>query len=374
MAFHKCMWRLHSQGRKFDTVVPWIDCREGLKIARHTVSEGGFALKDGAVDRINARPLISIVVPFYNEELAIEQFFRKVTGVLDGTGMEWEIVCVDDGSRDCTLDRLLAEARSNPSVKVLELSRNFGKESALTAGLDASSGDVVVLLDADLQDPPSLIEQMLEKWREGYDVVYGVRQSRNSDSLGKRLTASGFYRIFNQLTPTPVPPNTGDFRLMDRRVVDRVRQLPERTRFMKGLFAWVGFKSTAVTYARPGREQGQSTWSYWKLWNFALDGLTSFSTMPLRVWTYVGLTVSLLSFFYASFLVFRTLFAGVDLPGYASLMVVVLFLGGIQLISLGVIGEYLGRVFIEVKQRPVYLVDRVYHYANSENEMSGGDE
>jgi len=169
---------------------------------------------------------------------------------------------------------------------------------------------------------------MLQKWREGYDVVYGVRQSRDSDSLGKRVTANGFYRIFNRLTPTPVPANAGDFRLMDRRVVDRVRELPERTRFMKGLFAWVGFKSTAVTYDRPGRVAGESAWSYWKLWNFALDGLTSFSTVPLRVWTYVGLTVSLLSFLYASFLIFRTLVFGVDLPGYASLMVVILFLGG----------------------------------------------
>ena len=207
---------------------------------------------------------------------------------------------------------------------------------------------------------------MLAKWREGYDVVYGVRQSRDEDSLTKRVTAGGFYRIFNSLTSVPVPANTGDFRLMDRRVADRLRELPERTRFMKGLFAWLGYKSAAVYYDRPARQEGQSTWSYWKLWNFALDGLTSFSTMPLRVWTYIGLIVSLLSFGYASFLIFRTLIAGVDLPGYASLMVVILFLGGIQLISLGVLGEYLGRVFIEVKRRPIYLIDRVYHFPNGE--------
>ena len=323
-------------------------------------------MKDASVERENVRPLISVVAPFYNEELVIDEFFPAVIDVLRATGLEWEIVCVDDGSRDSSLERLLAAARINPAVKVLELSRNFGKEAALTAGMEASTGDVVILIDADLQDPPALIDQMLEKWREGYDVVYGVRQSRDNDSPGKRITAGVFYRVFNRLAPTPVPANAGDFRLMDRRVVDRVRELPERTRFMKGLFAWVGFKSTAVTYDRPGRTAGQSTWGYWKLWNFALDGLTSFSTMPLRVWTYVGLTVSLLSFLYASFLVFRTLVVGVDLPGYASLMVVILFLGGIQLISLGVIGEYLGRVFIEVKQRPVYLVDRVYQFSPDE--------
>jgi len=329
-------------------------------------------LNTSTPNRENTQPLISVVAPFYNEELVIDQFFRQVIGVLETMGTEWEIVCVDDGSRDRTLDRLLAAARINPAIKVLQLSRNFGKEAALTAGLEASRGDVVVLIDADLQDPPTLISQMLGKWREGFDVVYGVRQSRDRDSLGKRVTAGGFYRIFNQLAPTPLPPNAGDFRLMDRRVVDRVRELPERTRFMKGLFAWVGFKSTAVAYDRPGREAGQSAWSYWKLWNFALDGLTSFSTVPLRVWTYVGLIVSLLAFVYASFLILRTVVAGVDLPGYASLMVVMLFLGGIQLISLGVIGEYLGRVFIEVKQRPVYLVDRVYQFPAGEPEPSDG--
>ena len=194
-----------------------------------------------------------------------------------------------------------------------------------------------------------------------------------SDSLLKRMTARGFYKTFNALTAEPMPENTGDFRLLDRRVVDRLHELPERTRFMKGLFAWLGFSSIAVPYDRPGREEGESAWSYWKLWNHALEGLTSFSTLPLRVWTYVGLTVSLLSFVYASFLVFRTLVFGVDLPGYASLMVVILFLGGIQLISLGVIGEYLGRVFIEVKQRPVYLVNRVHQFASDDRDADGDE-
>lgn len=313
-------------------------------------------------------PLISIVAPFYNEERNADKFFREVIAVMEEIAAKWEIICVDDGSQDSTLKCLLAAAGKNPRIKVLALSRNFGKESALTAGIESASGDVVVLIDADLQDPPGLIGEMLAKWREGYDVVYGVRQSRNDDTLAKRITARGFYRIFNSLTSVPVPANTGDFRLMDRRVADRLRELPERTRFMKGLFAWLGYRSAAVFYDRPGRAEGQSTWSYWKLWNFALDGLTSFSTVPLRVWTYIGLIVSLLSFGYASFLVFRTLIAGVDLPGYASLMVVILFLGGIQLISLGVLGEYLGRVFIEVKQRPIYLIDKVYHFPEGEAE------
>ena len=329
-------------------------------------------MNNSVVARENVQPLISIVAPFFNEEQAVDRFFQEVTVALEGIGAQWEIICVNDGSQDRTLEKLLAAAQTNPRVKVVALTRNFGKESALTAGLEASEGDVVVLIDADLQDPPTLIADMLQKWREGYDVVYGVRRSRNEDSLAKRVTADGFYRVFNSLTSIPVPANTGDFRLMDRRVADRLRELPERTRFMKGLFSWLGYRSAAVYYDRPGREQGQTSWSYWKLWNFALDGLTSFSTMPLRVWTYVGLTVSLLSFIYASFLVFRTLVIGIDLPGYASLMVVILFLGGIQLISLGVLGEYLGRVFIEVKQRPIYLVDRVYHFPDGEADKRDG--
>ena len=329
-------------------------------------------MNKSVVERVNMRPLVSVVVPFFNEEKSVNRFFQAVIAVLEDIDAQWEIICVDDGSSDHTLEHLLTAARANPAISVLALSRNFGKESALTAGIESSSGDVVVLIDADLQDPPMLIGDMLEKWRKGYDVVYGVRQSRNEDSLTKRVTASGFYRIFNSLTSVPVPENTGDFRLMDRRVADRLRELPERTRFMKGLFAWLGYKSTAVYYDRPGREVGQSTWNYWKLWNFALDGLTSFSTVPLRVWTYIGLIVSLMSFGYASFLIFRTLIAGIDLPGYASLMVVILFLGGIQLISLGVLGEYLGRVFIEVKRRPIYLIDRVYHFPNGETDAPDG--
>lgn len=328
-------------------------------------------MTESTPQRPHARPLVSVVTPFFNEESATGEFFGAVIAALEKLGARWELICVDDGSSDHTLEQLLDAARANPCIKVLALSRNFGKEAALTAGIEAANGDVVAVIDADLQDPPALIADMLEKWREGYDVVYGVRRSRDDDSLPKRVTAKGFYRIFNSLTSVAVPADAGDFRLMDRRVADRLRELPERTRFMKGLFAWLGFRSAAVYYDRPGRKDGESAWSYWRLWNFALDGLTSFSTVPLRVWTYVGLCVSLLSFLYASFLVFRTLVVGVDLPGYASLMVVILFLGGIQLISLGVLGEYLGRVFIEVKRRPIYLIDRVYHYPEGESDHPG---
>lgn len=312
--------------------------------------------------RTTALPRVSIVVPCYNEEQALERFFTEVNAVLATLDVDWEVIAVDDGSRDNTLQGLLEIARQDSRIKVLALSRNFGKEAALTAGLDAAEGDVVVPMDVDLQDPPSLLGEMLERWREGYDVVYGVRVSRTTDSAMKRLTAKKFYWLYNKLTTVRIPSNAGDFRLMDYRVVERLRELPERTRFMKGLFAWLGFKSTSVEYARPARAEGETSWNYWKLWNFALDGLTSFSTVPLRVWTYIGVGVSLVSFIYAVFLILRTMIVGVDVPGYASLMVVMLFLGGIQLISLGVIGEYLGRVFVEVKQRPVYLVDRTYHF------------
>ncbi|MEM8561321.1 MAG: glycosyltransferase family 2 protein [Pseudomonadota bacterium] len=326
-------------------------------------------MNNGVANTRADRPKVSIVTPFYNEEAGSQRFFEEVFATTSRLETPVEFICVEDGSQDNTLEKLLAAAREEPRMKVLALSRNFGKESALVAGIEAATGDVVILIDADLQDPPGLIKEMLQRWREGYDIVYGVRRSRKQDSWMKRMTAGSFYRIFNSLTSVPVPENAGDFRLFDRRVADHLRQMPERTRFSKGMFAWLGYKSTAVYYDRPKRERGHTSWSYWKLWNFALDGVTSFSTVPLRVWTYTGLAVSLLSFAYASFLVLRTLIMGVDLPGYASLMVVILFLGGVQLISLGVIGEYLGRVFIEVKQRPIYLVERVYHFPANGTEL-----
>ncbi|HWP35535.1 MAG TPA: glycosyltransferase family 2 protein, partial [Thermodesulfobacteriota bacterium] len=296
----------------------------------------------------------------YNEAPNVDRFFERLVPVLERLGLSYEIVCVDDGSRDGTLERLLAHRRRNPAIKVLELARNFGKEIALSAGLEHACGAAVVPIDADLQDPPELIPELVARWREGYEVVYAIRRSRRGESWLKRVTADAFYRVLDRLAEFPVPRNTGDFRLLDRRVVEALRRLPERTRFMKGLFAWVGFRQTAVVYDREPRHAGRTTWSYWRLWNLALEGITSFSSAPLKLASYAGLGLSLLAFFYAAFLVARTLLYGADVPGYASLMVVILFLGGVQLVTLGILGEYLGRVFIEVKGRPLYLIRETY--------------
>ena len=303
---------------------------------------------------------LSIVIPCYNEENNLDYLFEKLESVLQRIKINYEIICINDGSKDNTLNCLIQYHRRHPEIKILSLSRNFGKEAALTAGLDYATGAAIIPIDADLQDPPELIEELVAKWREGYDVVYGTRRSRPGESWLKRLTAYIFYGTISSMSPTPIPRNTGDFRLLDRRVIEALKQMPERTRFMKGLFGWVGFKQTSILFDRSPRLQGATSWNYWGLWNFAIDGIASFSLLPLKVWSYVGLSVSLLSLLYASFLVLRTLILGVDVPGYASLMVAVLFLGGIQLLTLGIIGEYLGRVYNEVKQRPLYLIRECY--------------
>ncbi|MBD1898846.1 glycosyltransferase family 2 protein [Trichocoleus sp. DQ-A3] len=308
---------------------------------------------------------LSVVVPLYNEEDNIDYLFERLLSVLETVNTTYEIVCVNDGSKDNTLKCLIEHHYRNPAIKVVNLSRNFGKEVALSAGLDYAAGAAVIPIDADLQDPPELIKELVDKWREGYDVVYATRRSRDEGWL-KNSTAKAFYQIIGKMSRVPIPRNTGDFRLLDRRVVEAIKLLPERTRFMKGLFAWVGFKQTSVLFDRPPRYKGTTTWNYWRLWNFALDGITSFSFLPLKVWSYVGVTISFLSFIYASFLFFRTLIYGIDLPGYASIMVAVLFLGGIQLITLGIIGEYLGRVYEEVKGRPLYLVREAYGFKSQE--------
>lgn len=300
------------------------------------------------------------MVPVFNEEESVALYLKTTCSVLEAADMDFEIVFINDGSSDATLPRLMALADADKRVRIVNLSRNFGKELALTAGIDHAIGDVLVPMDVDLQDPPEVIPNFLGKWREGYDVVYGVRSCRRHDSLAKRTTAAMFYGIFNRLSNLQVPGNAGDFRLIDRRVADIIRQMPERNRFMKGLFAWVGFKSVGVPYERPPRAAGITKWGSWRLWNFALDGLFSFSTLPLRVWTYIGAIVAFLSFSYGSFIVILALTLGIDIPGYASLLTVVLFLGGLQLLSIGVLGEYLGRLFIEVKGRPLYVVDSTY--------------
>ena len=305
-----------------------------------------------------AQPMLSVVVPFLNEASNLPRLVAELERVMTPLGLTWELVLVDDGSRDGSLAVVRRELGQRPRITatVLSLSRNFGKEAALTAGLEAARGDVVVPLDADLQDPPELIGAMLEQWRQGFDVVYAVRRRRAGESRTKRLTAFGFYRLMGRLSSTAIPADTGDFRLMDRCVVEALVQLPERTRFMKGLFAWVGFRQTALTYDRDARQRGRSNWNYWKLWNLALDGITSFSRLPLQVLSGGGLIIASLALLYGAWMVLRTLLFGIDLPGYASLITAVLFLGGLQLIGLGVLGEYLGRVFEEVKRRPLYLV------------------
>jgi glycosyltransferase involved in cell wall biosynthesis len=305
---------------------------------------------------------ISIAIPLHNEEPNIDFLFERVEAVLNQLQVAYEIVCVDDGSQDNTLKRLIAHHERNPAIKVVSLSRNFGKEIALTAAINYTSGAAVVPIDADLQDPPELIEDMMIKWREGYDVVYATRRSRQGESWLKRFSADAFYRTIGRMSHISIPRNTGDFRLMDRRVVEALKYLPERTRFMKGLFAWVGFRQTSILYDRAERYKGKTKWNYWRLWNLAVDGITSFSLMPLKIWSYAGSMLSVIAFLYAIFLIVRTLIFGIDVPGYASLMVVVLFLGGVQLLTLGIIGEYLGRVFEEVKRRPLYLVRDCYGF------------
>lgn len=307
-----------------------------------------------------ARRLLSVVVPVFNEEEAVGLFVSTMAPHLDALDFAWEIVFANDGSRDDTLARLIALNAADPRVKIVDLSRNFGKEAAMTAGVEHAAGDVVLVMDVDLQDPPELIAPMIAKWREGYDVVYGERVSRGNDSAIKRMTAGQFYSLYNRISAVKIPANVGDFRLMDRKVVDALNAMPERVRFMKGLFAWVGFKSAAIPYERPPRQAGETKFNYWKLWNFAIDGITSFSTVPLRVWSYFGSIIALVAFLYGSYLIIRTIVFGIDVPGYISTFVAVLFFGGIQLIGLGIIGEYLGRVYSEVKHRPVYLVAGTY--------------
>ena len=307
-----------------------------------------------------ARPLISIVAPCYNEAESVDLFVETIFSILSGKDFEIELVFVDDGSTDETRAKLTALADQHSAIRLVVFSRNFGKEAALTAGLDHAAGDAVVVIDVDLQDPPELILDFIVKWREGFDVVYGMREDRTSDTVAKRITANGFYRLFNKVSGVKIPQNTGDYRLMDRRVVDTLKSLPERSRFMKGLFAWVGYKSTGVLYVRPERAAGETKFSFWRLWNFAVDGFVSFSTVPLRVWSYIGAAVALLSVIYASIIILQTLISGNDVPGYTSLLVFVLFFGSVQLISVGVLGEYISRLFVEAKQRPIYVVDEVY--------------
>ena len=301
---------------------------------------------------------ISLVIPFYNEGDVVFDFFAKLLPIVNEFKQySFEFVCVDDGSSDDTFVNL--SKVNDQRLKIIQLSRNFHKEAALTAGIDFALGDAIIPIDADLQDPPELIAVMLKKWEEGFEVVLAKRKSRLTDTWLKRNSAKWFYKMHNYLADFAIPNDVGDFRLMDRVVVDALKKLSERQRFMKGLFAWVGFRNTVIEYDRLERISGKTKWKGWQLWNLALDGITSFSTLPLRIWSYLGVLFALIAFIYGGWIMLRTLIWGVDLPGYASLFTAILFIGGIQMIGIGVIGEYLGRAYQETKQRPIYVVRKI---------------
>jgi len=315
-------------------------------------------LRAQLVKRGMVAPTLSVVVPVKNEEDGILPFIERVGSILDNVAADggWEILFVDDGSTDATLAAIVAANLSDARVRGLSLSRNFGKEAALTAGLDHARGAAVIPMDVDMQDPPEVLPEMVAKWRAGHEMVFGIRRSRAEDSFAKRVTAGLFYRAHNMVSADKIPENAGDFRLMDRKIVDVIRAMPERNRFMKGLFAWAGFRQASVEYDRAERETGTTKFNYWKLWTLALDGITSASTVPLRIWSYIGAIVALFAMGYAGLIAVQTLIFGNSVPGYASIMTSVLFLGGVQLISLGVLGEYVGRILTETKQRPLYVV------------------
>ncbi|BDR34663.1 glycosyltransferase family 2 protein [Photobacterium damselae] len=305
---------------------------------------------------------LSLIVPVYNEEESIETFIGAINTRLASIRSHIDIVFINDGSSDNTRTVIENQIRQDDSITLVNLAKNFGKEAAMTAGLNYVEGDAAVILDVDLQDPPELILEFVRLWQTGeYDTVYGVRVDRSHDTFMKRFTAGGFYRFFNLLSSgTRLPENVGDFRLIDRSVIEAIKQLPERNRFMKGLLAWSSFRSIGVDFQRPERCAGDTKFNYWKLWNFAVDGIFSFTAWPLRVWGFIGLGISFLSFIFLMYVLISALFFGIHTPGYASTISVVLFLGGIQLISLGVIGGYISRIYVEVKQRPIYLIEGVY--------------
>ncbi len=301
--------------------------------------------------------LLSVVVPAYNEQDVLPEFHRRLSAVLDTIPMAVEVIYVNDGSQDETLLLLHGLHEEDERVAVLDLSRNFGKEIALTAGLHRATGDAVVVIDADLQDPPELIPKLIDQWHAGYDVVYAQRTRRAGESWIKKATASGFYRVMQRIGQVKLPQDTGDFRLLSRRAVDALNTIGEQHRFMKGLFAWIGFRQKAVPYERDARFAGNTKWNYWKLWNFAIEGITSFTIAPLKFATYLGLLTAVGAFVFGAYTIIKTLIFGNPVPGYPSIIVIMLFLGGIQLMAIGVLGEYIGRIFTETKRRPLYFLN-----------------
>lgn len=300
--------------------------------------------------------VISLVAPMFNEQEVIELFFHAVEACFKDIDYNYEVICINDGSTDNTYDLLKAKSKHNPSIKVVNLSRNYGKEVALTAGLDHASGDAAIPIDCDLQDPIDVIPKLIEKWEEGFDVVLAKRIDRSSDSFTKRFTSKIFYRLIDKISEIHIPSNVGDFRLMDKKVLSALGEYREQSRFMKGILASLGFKEATVEYVRAPRAAGTTKWNYFKLYKLALEGIISFTSLPLKIWSYIGAFVAMAAFFYGAFLIGKTLILGIDTPGYASLMVVLLFMSGLILLCLGVIGEYLARIFIETKGRPIYIV------------------
>jgi glycosyltransferase involved in cell wall biosynthesis len=315
-------------------------------------------------------PALSLVVPLFNEAQNIQLFYKEASAVMDSITPNWEMIFVNDGSQDETLAVLAALHQSDDRIKIVDLSRNFGKEVALSAGIDFAYGDAVIPIDGDLQHPPEQIIEMVDKWRAGADIVFAIRHSRETESWLRQKTSSMFYVLLDGITDVPLPKHIGDFCLLDARVAKILKLLPEQNRFMKGLFAWGGFRQEFVYYEPQARNHGSTKWGYWRLWNLAIEGITSFSTIPLRVWTYIGALLALLCLGYAGFIIAMTLIYGIDAPGYPSLMVAVLFMGSIQLISFGALGEYIGRIYWEVKGRPLYLVNKLYGLDESDQEQS----
>ena len=308
-------------------------------------------------------PDISIIVPMYNEHEVIDKFFKEIRKVLDKISQySYEIICINDGSKDNTLEILKQFAKQDKHIKIISFSRNFHKEAALSAGIDLAQGRCIIPIDADLQHPVNKIPEFIEKWQQGYKVVYGIKKSRDKDSFLKRLTAKYFYTIYNKLCNNSLPRNASDFILLDREVVETLKKYKEKNRFMRILFFQLGYKSTTVEYAINDRAEGTTKWNYWKLWNFALDGITASSTFPLRVWTYLGGLIAFFSFLSAAYIIIKTLMFGDPVQGYPTLAVMILFFGGIQLIALGVIGEYVGRIMTEVKNRPLYIIEEKVNF------------
>lgn len=304
--------------------------------------------------------MISIIIPMKNEAAGLSNLFERLLPILQNCRTDFEIIAINDGSTDQTLPMLLDLQKSLPCLRIADLSRNFGKEAALTAGLTLARGAAAIPLDADLQDQPDLIPQMIEKWQEGYETVLAVQKVRGADNFLKKSTAKGFYRIFNLFSDTHLIPNARDFRLLDRKVIDAFLALPERSRFNKGLFAWLGFKTYVIYFTTSERNTGKSKWGYKKLLRLALDGLTSFSSLPLKIWGYIGFLSAAVGLAYGIYIVMRTIVYGIDLPGYASMLTAILFFGGLNLIGIGVLGEYIARIFLETKQRPLYIIRDVH--------------